>query len=639
MTAWDLPSTGYGETDMRLFIFICVTLIAHTIGYSGIFKKKFEECLPLSIFVSILILYVAGLFARLRMGVVIVIGVSYILFLVGLTRSIIKKQMKDFLANVFSVGFVIFLLSLAFIYYMTAGRLLSRFDEFTHWGLTVKNYILFDGFANVAGSTTHGAGYQPGISLFCYLFTALRRYMNECDVLQAMNIYTVAMLLPIYRKITWKRIVFGIFLIPLVYVLPWLFASSIVPFNTLYVDCAMAVTFGSMLLHYYSHEQEGFTYFGLLLYSAAIILVKPGSEFFALMILGMVFLDVLLFQRKDFGKMCKKSAGWILPVLYVIVSAASYLSWKLFTAKHQMMQVFDYIEVSEESKITSETIIESFKDALFQIKQNGHFRISYALWIAVFAVIGLFIVLLSKGRNEKGRSILSSLLVIMGYIGYAGALLFMYVYLFTDYEGEHLASMDRYMYTYILGALVFFVYMLVHKIITRFGGFGNILILIPVGIVLALAPWKKLTADMINCKDTIAKTMSKRMEYEFVENLPKKLDPETDRVYFICQDSNGYEYQVSYYLATPVKLSYDYAMGWSLGTPYGEEDIWTLDFTAEEWEKALIDGNYTYVYVYNADKQFRALYGELFENSSAISDNTCYKVETKNGHVLLVRAF
>ena len=49
---------------MRLFIFICLTLIAQTFGYSGIFKKKFEECLPLSIFSSILVLYVAGLWIQ-----------------------------------------------------------------------------------------------------------------------------------------------------------------------------------------------------------------------------------------------------------------------------------------------------------------------------------------------------------------------------------------------------------------------------------------------------------------------------------------------------------------------------------------------------------------------------------------------
>ena len=624
---------------MRLFIFICLTLIAQTFGYSGIFKKKFEECLPLSIFSSILVLYVAGLFAQLRMGVVIAIGISYVLFLAGLTKSLIKKEMKEYVVNIFSVGFVIFLLALAFIYYMTAGRLLSRFDEFTHWGLTVKNFILFDGYANVAGSTTHGAGYQPGISLFCYYFTALRRYMNECDVLQAMNIYTVAMLLVVYRKITWKRIIIGIFMLPLIFIMPWLFVSAIIPYNTLYVDCAMAVTFGSMLFHYYTHEQEGFLYYGMLLYSAVIILIKPGSEFFALMVLGMVILDVLLFRRKEFGQMCKKAGRWLLPVLYVVISAASYLSWKLFTAHHHMLQVFDYIEVTEENTMSADAILENFRDALFNMSADGKFKLSYVLWLAVFALIGLFIVLFAKGRKETGRSIVFSILVLLGYAGYTGALGFMYIYLFTPYEGAHLASMDRYMYTYILGALVFLVFMLVHWIITRFGGFGNILILIPVGIILAFAPWKKLTADMITCQETISKTMAKRMEYEFVEQLPKKLDPKKDRVYFICQDSNGYEYQVSYYLATPVALSYDYAMGWSLGTPYSESDVWTLDMSKEEWEKALNEGGYTYVYIYNADKQFRSRYGDLFDNPGAISDNTCYKITKQSGHVVLVRAF
>ena len=294
---------------MRLFIFISLMLIVQTIGYCAFFKKRFEECIPLAVFTSILLLYITGLLARLRTGVVIVIGVSFILFLIGLTKCILKKQLKELIRNTFTFGFVVFVLSLAFIYYMTAGRLLSGFDEFTHWGLTVKNYICFDGFANVAGSTTHGAGYQPGISLFCYLFTALRGYMNECDVLQAMNIYVIALMLPIFRKITWKRFVFGLFIIPFIYAVPWLFSPAIIPFNTLYVDCAMAVTFAYLLFQYFTHEQEKFNYYAMMLGSAVIILIKPGSEFFALMILGILLLDVLFFRRKEFGAMWKEKAG------------------------------------------------------------------------------------------------------------------------------------------------------------------------------------------------------------------------------------------------------------------------------------------------------------------------------------------
>ncbi len=624
---------------MRLFIFISLMLILQTIGYSAFFKKRFEECIPLSIFTSILLLYITGLFAQLRTGEVIVVGVSVILFLIGLTKCILKKQLKELVKNTFTFGFVVFLGSLAFIYYMTAGRLLSSFDEFTHWGLTVKNYICFDGFANVAGSTTHGAGYQPGISLFCYLFTAFRGYINECDVLQAMNIYVIAMMLPIFRKITWKRFIFGIFLIPLIYALPWLFRPAILPFNTLYVDCAMAVTFAYLLFQYFTHEQEKFNYYAMMLGSAVIILIKPGSEFFALMILGIVFLDVLFFRRREFAALWKEKAGGLFPILYVVISVASYLSWKLFTAANKMLQVFDYIEVTEENAASSGSISGNFLAAIFHAPEKAQIKISYFMWIIVFAVAGLIVVLLSMGAKERVRSALYSFLVIFGYAAYAGALLFMYIYMFTDYEGANLASMDRYMSTYLLGAVIFFAFMIVHKIISRFGGFGNVLILIPIAAVMIFVPWKSFAADLITPQETIEKTKAKRMEYEMVEKLPKELDYTKDRVYFICQNSNGYEYQVSYYLATPVSLSYDYEMGWSLGSPYKDSDIWTLDFTKEEWEKALIDGGYTYVYVYNADKQFRGLYGDLFENPAAISDNTCYKIHVNQGKVQLERAF
>ena len=92
-------------------------------------------------------------------------------------------------------------------------------------------------------------------------------------------------------------------------------------------------------------------------------------------------------------------------------------------------------------------------------------------------------------------------------------------------------------------------------------------------------------------------------------------------------NSNGYEYQVAYYLATPLSLSYDYPGGWSLGFPYSNEDVWTIEMSARDWEKALIDGGYNYVYLYHVDRQFRFRYGELFEYDTAISNHSAFEVE------------
>ncbi|MBR2696366.1 MAG: hypothetical protein IKE48_02535 [Parasporobacterium sp.] len=623
---------------MRFYVFICLALICLAIGYSGLFKRKFAAMMPLSVFSSILVLYVFGLFGKMKLGVIVFIGIAFVLFLLGLSKSIVRREMKTYVSNVFSFGLLFFLAALILIYYMTDGRLLSRFDEFTHWGLTVKNYMIFDGFANVAGSTTHGAGYQPGISLFCYLFTSLRDQVNECDMLKAMDVFIVSMLLPIFRRISWKRFVFGIFLIPFVLFLPWLFATNIIPYNTLYIDAAMAVTFAFLLTHYYTNIQCKVTYFVLGMGSAAMILIRPGSEAFALMILCMVILDVLLFRRPQFAAMCKKG-GWIMPVFYVVLSVASYLSWRIFTTANKMMQVFDYINPEGQGAAASESITSNFFAAMRQIPSKATIKIPYLMWIVVFAILAFLVILMTKGARERARSIVFSVLVIIGYVLYAGALLYMYTHLFSAYEGTTLASLDRYMTTYIMGATIFFLYMLVERIFERFGGLGNILILIPVAVILAFTPWSKVVADMFNCRETVEKTIENRAEYYILEEEIKNLDYTKDRVYFIAQNSNGYEYQVAYYLSTPVSLSYDYEMGWSLGFPYSDEDIWTLEMTADDWEKALIEGGYTHVYLYRVDKQFRHRFGELFEYETTISNDSIFEVDVTGGHVVLRRAF
>lgn len=623
---------------MRFYILICAALICMAIGYSGLLKKRFAVMMPLSVFSSILVLYVFGLLGRLKLGVVVFLGIAFILFFLGLTKSIVRREMKDFSENVLNFGFVFFLAMLVFIYYMTDGRLLSRFDEFTHWGLTVKNYMIFDGFANIAGSTTHGAGYQPGVSLFCYLFTSLRDQVNECDMLKGMDVFVVSLLLPVFRRISWKRFVIGIILIPFVVLLPWLFAGSIIPYNNLYIDCAMAVTFAFLLYHYFTNVQNKATYFILGMGSAAMILIRPGSEAFALMVLLIVLVDILLFRRTEFRAFSKRG-GWILPVFYVLISAASWLSWRLFTSANHMMQVFDYIDPAGQEGVTSETITENFLNALKSVPENATIKVSYIVWLIILAVLAFFVVLLTKGAKERMRSIVFSVLVIAGYVLYACALLYMYNHLFTAYEGTSLASIDRYMATFLLGAVIFFLYMIFERIFERFGGFGNILILIPIALVLVFTPWSKVVKDMFDCKDTVRETIDKRADYYKVEEFAKDLDYQKDRVYFIAQNTNGYEYQVSYYLATPTSLSYDYEMGWSLGFPYSDKDVWTLDMSKDEWEEALLSGKYTYVYLYQVDKQFRTRFGELFEYETAISNNSAFKVETEGDHVVLKRTY
>ena len=61
---------------MRFYFFICLALIFMAAGYSGLFKRKFAVTMPLSVFSSILILYIFGLFAHMKLGVIVFIGIA-----------------------------------------------------------------------------------------------------------------------------------------------------------------------------------------------------------------------------------------------------------------------------------------------------------------------------------------------------------------------------------------------------------------------------------------------------------------------------------------------------------------------------------------------------------------------------------
>ena len=74
-------------------------------------------------------------------------------------------------------------------------------------------------------------------------------------------------------------------------------------------------------------------------------------------------------------------------------------------------------------------------------------------------------------------------------------------------------------------------------------------------------------------------------------------------------------------------------MGWSLGSPYYEGDIWTIDMKLEEWEQILYN-EYTYVYLFRIDTQFISRYGSLFEDE--ITDDSIYEI-IKNSESISLR--
>jgi hypothetical protein len=92
-----------------------------------------------------------------------------------------------------------------------------------------------------------------------------------------------------------------------------------------------------------------------------------------------------------------------------------------------------------------------------------------------------------------------------------------------------------------------------------------------------------------------------------------------DKVYFIAQNTNGFERVMFYYAMLPYTSSMEWC--WSLGKKYTESDVWTCDTGLAGQLKG-----YDYLAVYKGDRQFWDHAGALFAPEAKDLSSGVFKI-------------
>lgn len=146
-------------------------------GLSGalamLMKRKIEELFCFSICGVILILYVFGILGFLQAGVWVAIAIC----LAGgatLIWFVIRGHFKEIRPRVVTPGALVFGIIIIALYFGHKNRLFFYYDEFTHWGLALKNYWLMEAFPyGMESSIVHFQDYPPAIPLSIVIFIPL----------------------------------------------------------------------------------------------------------------------------------------------------------------------------------------------------------------------------------------------------------------------------------------------------------------------------------------------------------------------------------------------------------------------------------------------------------------------------------
>ncbi|MBC8531401.1 hypothetical protein [Gehongia tenuis] len=589
------------------------------------FKRKFEILLAPSIFLIILILYIFGLFNCLHYGFYFI----FLILIFGLGASIFalaRKKININGQNMITPGFFVFLIFVIIIFFGTRGRMLYWWDEFSHWGLVVKNMYINDTFGSLSQATTQFKAYPPAASLFQYFFTKFNGTLIECQMFRAMDIMLVSLVMPVFSRVNWKNWKNGIAIAIIVFVTPILFYADF--YISIYVDALLGGIFAFVLYTYFSHNLHtklDNIVIGMGLF--ILTLTKASGFGLALVALFIIYFDLL--KARNFK--------WIF-LVPAICTILAKVSWEIH---------LDIVEAGvpwNTSSITGQGIlgifngnllpyqtdvIGSFIQQVFTFQWDSTIKFAYFSWMIVW--IGLTILLGRVNKLRKKQYYICGIGLSIGYVVYSISLLILYLFTYTEYEATNLASFQRYMNTYIFGATMILLMLLIKTILE--GNFGRkYAVGVLCCIILFLVPLQTIAQFTIYTQKDIQITQKYRKSIEKSATFSEIMDPETDKIYLISQHNLGKEYWAIRYNCTPIWVPMRHAE-----TSFSENvEDGSIVITVDEWEKKLRE-DYTYVYLHVVDDFFISEYAALFENRSEIQNDTLFRVDKSGPHIELIK--
>lgn len=627
-----------------LLIFVVLSSGAAMISLK--FNKRIEETLSMWIFVIILILYLFAMVGLLEIGV-------YTVTTIGLISTIfcfynIYRNRKIFIENVLTPGFVIFTILFIIAWWAQRGRMLTSWDEFSHWGTVVKNMYIFDTLGNHPEATTTFRGYPPATALFEYFWVKLSGYFSEGNLYRAMNILYFSLMMPIFINVKHKNFSKIVIRVVFILILPLAFFQDF--YTNIMVDAILGVMFANVLITYYANKLCTFKIINISLTLFVLTLTKSPGFGLAIIAILVIAIDLLFAKREELklyinsGTKINTLKRIVLILCPIFAAIISKKSWALYLKITKTNVAWNTSEVGLQNfkaLFTGNALhyqfvtINNFFNAITELFLTNYIlKLSLMGWIVVLIAISTILITFVCNEEEKGRYKLGVIIVFVGGVIYTFSLLILYVFTYSQYEATNLASYSRYTSTYLLGVLIFLVVTICLKekdYDTKFKQSCTIFILLFFLLIINVTP---VISNTILAPYNIKKTIEKRRPYAPITKINGLLNPKTDKVYIISAATNGYDYWLSRYNITPIKTNLKLE-SWSLGKPYYKGDIWTKDISAKEWAEKL-KNEYTYVYIFKTNDGFNKTYGEIFEGGNkAIKKDTLYYVKKNNGSVVL----
>lgn len=615
------------------FIIIYLSIVLGSIFWSSILNKKIETTIAINIGIIVLALYLFSAINLLAQGVYIIATANIIL---GIITIIVKR--KKVLEKVLTPGFVFFSLMYFILMITNFNKQLIHFDQYLYRSINTKmvfyNNNILEEYVRI---------YPPMTTLLEYYFLKLTGIYIQGIEAFAMQMYGIALLLPIYENIKKSKlanIVVGLTIL----FLPAVF-TNLVFYQSSYPDATLGLLIGYMLYTFFADSNIKYKIVALSIATGMMVLTKPSGIAIVLIIVAMLGIYEILknkYSKKENIKkiFTNKNIKIILTILLIAVLV--FISWKLVLKLYKVgTDRVDQSRVGDSSvqyvgNSLMTTIFGKYDDNNDAAESNANFipkiysvkgfttPVQTSLAITSIIIIAGYVYCYYKSNNKDLKY--QIIAIIIGLILYMIFLQLSYLLKFVTFEMLGHNGIDRYFPTFLLGML----YLLIASIIKKLSQKEYI----ARDYIIILLIMFLITPIQYVCEATITSGMYNINSMEYVnnaKNIADKIDEyveDDSKIITISQKEKTrlYNLMLRYYL-------------------YPNHNVKTIENIKEEniekVQEVIKSNEYQYIYIYSTDSELTNMLEKDFDNLEDVKEKTLYKIQynDENDMTLIEQAY
>lgn len=610
-------------------LFLYLLIIMFGAFFSFIFKRKFEESIPIFISTIIVFSYIMSIFGLLKYTTQLIIIILLICAIIAVKKFINSKEKKLLLNNIFNENFVIFSLMYLIIIYLTYGMQCYIWDEFTYWGDCVKAMFIYNDISTNPELGVIFQSYPPAMPLMQYFIERINSIFFSGEFIEwylyfGHELVYLSFVFPLLCKIKNKLL----FLLSIL-IIPFYFSSTFL-YQSLLVDNLISLlsSVGILLLILYDYNDK-YLFIIEVFICFLLPLCKDIGIYFALFIIVVYF----YVNRKNKNIYLRS----MLLLLFLIISVSS---WNITLhinntpiAFNNRISINDIINIIlNKDETIKQYIYNNYFSTLLKCNESIvvpvlRLKISYiALFVLLFSI--LLLISLFNGHNNKLLSI--SIILIIETIVYVYFMSFLYTFKMSEYEGMNYSSLERYMSIIINIIIIIIIGLLLNNDkINKYKSILIVLILIDVYILLFGG-----LSNVIS-REYVTKANKLRNVYITIENKIHDNTKNGDRIFVISQEDGGHNYYALHYLGRPA-IVYN-SMSWSIGEKNNSNDMYSIDISPNDFINYLVDSNYDYIALFRINNEFIKKYSILFKKDQLLLNDSLYRIDKINKQFELVK--